>query len=239
MILPTVRASVSRKDAQHLIGLLGRDDPDVAKAAQRRLDESGIDCLLDDPRVLNALMTDPHASARPEVFAYVLVRHALLESGIDDPMMADYIATVLVRFGCGSRAFRISDASEEEFHYLVDIVTRTDGKDGKNTFLLRCHLGNYSLWISGLFPDFLQGRLERRGSPPISYYDRMGATGYRLAADTRQAGSLGVEGLFRRVADEFPGVRKALNRMSDRYLWPETGNAVNRLIRDVAFRYPI
>jgi len=239
MIMPTIRASLGRKDAQHLVWLLGRSDPEVGEAAQRRLEESGIDSLLDDPRVLNALMTDPFAAAPPEVLAYVMVRHALLESSIDDRMMTDYIATLLVRFGCGSRAFRFSDASDEEFHYLVDIVTRADREDGKKAFLLRCHLGNYSLWISGLFPDYLQGRLERKGAPPISYYDRMGATGYRLAAQTSQAGSLGVEALLQRVAQEFPGVRRALNRMSDRYLWPESGNAVNRLIRDVAFRYPI
>lgn len=238
MIMPTIRASFDRQQAQHLVSLLGRNDSEMGRAAQRRLEEDGIDTLLDDPRVLNALMTDPHAATSPEIIAYVLVRHALLESAIDDRMMADYIATLLVRFGCGSRAYRPSDTSDEEFHYLVDIVTRLDDENGRNTFLLRCHLGNYSLWISGLFPDYLQGRLERKGAPPISYYERMGAKGYRLAAETRHAESLGVGGLFRDVAREFGGVRRALNRMSDRYLWPESGNAVNRLLRDVAFRYP-
>jgi len=239
MIMPTIRASFNRKEAQHLVWLLGRNDPEVGRAAQRRLEEDGIDSILDDPRMLNALMTDPHAAASPETFAYVLVRQALLESAIDDRAMADYIATLLVRFGCGTRAHRISDRSDEEFHYLVDIVTRTDEEGGKNAFLLRCHLGNYSLWISGLFPDYLESRLERKGAPPISYYERMGATGYRLAADTREAESLGVGDLFRGVARAFPGVRRALNRMSDRYLWPESANVVNRLLRDVAFQYPI
>jgi len=239
MIMPTIRASFNRREAQHLVWLLGRNDPEVASAAQRRLDEDGIDNILDDPRVLNALMTDAHAGASPEILAYVMVRQALLECAIDDRSIADYVATVLVRFGCGSRAYRISDKSEEEFHYLVDIVSRTDGVDGKDAFLLRCHLGNYSLWISGLFPDFLENRLERKGAPPISYYERMGATGYRLAADSPEAESLGVGRLFRGVAREFPGVRRALNRMSDRYLWPESANVVNRLLREVAFRYPI
>ncbi len=239
MIMPTIRASFNRQEAQHLVRLLGRNDPETEQAARRRLDEEGIDGILDDPRVLNALMTDPQAASSPEILAYVLVRHALLESAIDDRNMADYIATLLVRFGCGSRAYRISDRSEEEFHYLVDIVARTDGEDGKNAFLLRCHLGNYSLWISGLFPDYLQHRLERKGAPLLSYYERMGATGYSLAADSREAEALGMESLFRGVARQFPGVRRALNRMSDRYLFPESANVVNRLLREVALRYPI
>jgi hypothetical protein len=239
MIMPTIRASFNRREAQHLVWLLGRDDPEVGAGAQRRLEDEGIDSILDDPRVLNALLTDAHAGASPDLLAYVLVRQALLECGIDDRGIADYVATVLVRFGCGSRAYRMSDGSEEEFHYLVDIVSRTDGVGGRDAFLLRCHLGNYSLWISGLFPDYLQRRVERKGAPLISYFERMGATGYRLAADTREAEALGVGDLFRDVARAFPGVRRALNRMSDRYLFPETANAVNRLLRDVAFRHPI
>ena len=67
----------------------------------------------------------------------------------------------------------------------------------------------------------------------------MGATGYSLAADSPEAESLGMGRLFRGVAREFSGVRRALNRMSDRYLWPESANVVNRLLREVAFRYPI
>ena len=238
MILPTIRASFDRQEARHLVRLMGRGDPETEQAALRRLEENGIDAILDDPRVLNALLTDPHAAASPEVLAYVLVRHALLESAIDDRAMADYIATLVVRFGCGSRAYRISDRADEEFHYLVDIVSRADGEGGRNAFLLRCHLGNYSLWVSGIFPDYLERRLERKGAPALSYYERMGATGYRMAAETREAEALGVGDLFRDVARAFPGVRRALNRMSDRYLFPESANVVNRLLRDVAQRYP-
>jgi hypothetical protein len=215
MIMPTIRASFNRQEAQHLVRLLGRGDAETERAA-----------------------TDPHAASSAEILAYVMVRHALLESGIDDRAMADYIATLVVRFGCGARAYRISERSDEELHYLVDIVSRTDGEDGKNAFLLRAHLGNYSLWLSGIFPDFLERRVERRGAPRISYYERMGATGYRLAAETREAEALGVGDLLRGVAQQFPGVRRALNRMSDRYLFPESANVVNRLLREVARGYP-
>jgi hypothetical protein len=239
MIMPTIRAAFDRQEAQHLIRLLGRGDAEIERAAQRRLEEDGIDSILDDPRVLNALMTDPSAASSPEILAYVLVRHALLESAIDDRGMADYIATLLVRFGCGSRAYRISHRSDEELHYLVDIVSRTDGQDGKNAFLLRSHLGNYSLWLAGIFPDFLERRVERRGAPGISYYEQMGATGYRLAAETREAEALGVGELLRDVSRQFPGVRRALNRMSDRYIFPESANVVNRLLREVELRYSI
>lgn len=241
MIMPTIRASFDRRQARHLVGLLGRDDPELREAAQRRLEEEGIDSLLDDPRIQNALLTDVRSAASHEILAYVLVRQSLLESGIDDRATADYIATLLLRFGCGNRAYRISDESDEEFHYLVDIVMRDEqggeGGAGRNAFLLHSHLGNYSLWITGLFPDYLEARVQRRGAPTLSYYERMGATGYRKAAETPHAESLRIEGILRGVAEDFTGVRRALNRLADRHLWPDTGNPVNRLLREVADRY--
>ena len=57
MILPTIRASLSRSDAQQLVRLLGREDPELGEAAQLRLEENGIGSLSDDPRIRNTLFT--------------------------------------------------------------------------------------------------------------------------------------------------------------------------------------
>jgi len=236
MILPTIRASFGRKDALHLVRLLGAGDPELGRSARTRLEEEGVDSLLDDPRVRNALLTDPDVTASPSLIFYVLVRQALLEGGIDDRETADYVASLVFAFGREGRAYRISEEAEEEFHYLVDMVARLGEVGERRAFLLRAHLGNYSLWISGLFPDYLEARVQRKGAPPISYYEEMGATGYRTAADSAHAESLGVDDLYRQVARRFPGVRTALNRISDRYLWPGGSNPVNRLLREVSGR---
>lgn len=236
MILPTIRASFGRKDALHLVSLLGRYDPELGRLARARLEEEGVDSLLDDPRVQNALLTDPDVTAPPGLIFYVLVRHALLEGGIDDPETADYVASLVLSFGRGGRAYRIAEGSDEEYHYLVDMVARMSEAGERKAFLLRAHLGNYSLWISGLFPDYLEARVQRRGAPPISYYEEMGATGFRLAADSPQAESLGVNHVYRDAARRFTDLRAALNRVSDRHLWPGATNPVNRLLREVVDR---
>jgi hypothetical protein len=238
MILPTLRASFGRDEALHLVDLLGRDDPDTRERARARLERDGIDALLDDPRILNALLTDPDVGAPPRVVFYVLVRHALLEGGIPDPLTADYIASLMLRFGHGSRAYRVSDSREEEYRYLVDLVAEMREADSQKAFPFWCHLGNYSLWLSGLFPDHLEWRVNRKGAPPIDYYEKMGSTGFRLAAGSTQAEALGVALLFQRVARDFRPLRTALNRLSDRYLWPSSGNPVNRLLREVRHMLP-
>jgi hypothetical protein len=105
--------------------------------------------------------------------------------------------------------------------------------DDREAFLLRTHLGNFSLWLAGLFPDYLETRSRRRGAPPISYYDRMGSNGYRSAARSREAESLGVGPVFDEVGRRFRDVRTALNHVSDRYLWPGAGDPVGRLLRSL------
>jgi hypothetical protein len=236
MILPTIRASFGRRDALHLVELLGRGDPELRDLARNRLEEEGVDSLLDDPRVLNALLTGEAVNAPPALVFYVLVRQALLESGIESVATADFVTSLVLAFGQAGRAYRISDHDQEEFHYLVDLVASLGSAEERRAFLLRTHLGNYCLWLAGLFPDFLEARKRRRGGPPLDYYDRMGSTGYGLAAESSEAGRLGLEGVYREVSKEFGSVRAALNRLSDRYLWPSAGDPVGRLLREVAGR---
>ncbi len=232
MIMPTLRASFSRTDALHLVDLLGRHDADLRAAARDRLEAEGLDALLDDPRVLNALLTDQDVKASPEMVFYVMVRQSLLEAGVDDRATADYVASVVTAFGKGTRAYRVSDDSEDEYRYLVDMVARMDVGDARERFLLRTHLGEYSLWLAGLFPDYVEARTRRRGAPSVDYYDRMGASGYWQAAESTEARTLGVEKVLGALAKRFNQARVALNNLSDRYLYP-SGDPVSRLLRQV------
>jgi hypothetical protein len=236
MILPTIRASFSRRDVLHLVHLLGHGDEELVAGAERRLDEEGADALLDDPRVLNALLTHPDASAPTSLVFYVLVRHALLEVGIRERGTADYVASLLVAFGRAGRAYRVSETTTDEYHYLVDMVARLASANAREAFLLRSHLGNFSLWLSGLFPDYLESRSRRKGAPSITYYERMGTTGYQLASRSPEAATLGIDRILSEVADHFSGVRSALNLVSDRYLWPQAGDPVGRLLREMITR---
>jgi len=236
MILPSIRSSIGRQDALHLLDLLVGSDPAMREAGLVRLEEQGADVLLDDPRVRNALLTHPRVNARPAVVIYVLVRQALLEAGIRETGTADYVATLVLAFGSGDRAYRVTSDATERFGYLVDLVGRLRDADQREAFLLRSHLGNYALWLAGLFPDYLEARVRRRGAPSIRYYEAMGAAGYRMAADTTQARNLGVDGVLLGVAGTFQGVRESLNLLSDRYFWSSGGNPIQRLLREVAFR---
>jgi len=233
MILPRLRGSFGRTEATLLLALLTRD-PESREREETRLREEGIDAILDDPRTLNAVLTTPGISTAPAPLVfYLLVRHALLEDGINNPVIADYLATLLLEFGRERRAFRPGADETEEFEYLVDIVDSMNDAEERDAFFLRAHLGNFSLWLSGLFPDWITTRVHRRGAPGLRYYEELGATGFRLAADTTTAERCGLDHLYLTFAHNFPSLRIALNRIADRYLFPSTGDPVDRLLRQV------
>lgn len=235
MILPNVRASFGRAEAAYLQAVTSRGDESLRERFEDRVRTEGFDAVLDDPRTLNAVLAGGGISTAPPALAfYLLVRHALLEGGIEDRMIADYVTALVMKFGVGDRARRVDDHDDAKFDYLVDLAAAVVDADDRRAFLLRTHLGNFSLWLSGLYPDYIAARVSRRGAPGIAYYEEVGATGYRMAADTAHAEAYGLGWLYRTCADEFPRLRTALNRIADRYLFPSAGDPVERLLRQVA-----
>jgi hypothetical protein len=238
MILPNVRASFGRSEAAQLLALLAHGDGEALRSEEERLHREGFDALLDDPRAFNALMAGGGVSTAPApLVLYLLVRHALLEDGINNPLIADYLAALLLEFGRERQAYRVGEGEEREYDYLVDLVEAQSAAQGREAFLLQAHLGNFSLWLSGLFPDHITERVERRGAPGLRYYEAMGATGYRLAADSRDAEQWGLDELYHTFATHFPALRIALNRIADRHLFPRGGDPIERLLRQVADRF--
>lgn len=233
MILPNVRASFGRAEVGAVMNAVAGHDAGARNQLTERLNRDGLDALLDDPRTLNAVLTAEQYGSPGLVF-YLLVRHALLESGLDHRTLADYLAAVLVEFGRADRAFRIAPDDPETFHYLVDLVAAMDTTDGRRRFLVRAHLGNFALWLGGVFPDHVTYRVQRRGAPGLGYVETLGATGFRMAAESRLADRHGLTDVFRTAADVFPDLRVALNRVSDRYLFPERAGSVDRLLRQVS-----
>ena len=234
MILANVRARLRGSDCRLVLVALARRDPGARARVERRLAQEGPDALLDDPGLLDALLAI-RSLALPSaaLFAYVAVRHALLAAGIDDRPLADYLAALLLEFGRAERSTRPRAVDDQTYHYLAEIVhDLAEEASAERRFHLQVHLGNYSLWLAGLFPDFIAVRRRRRGGPDLPYYDALGRQGYGAAAQHSLAERYGVAEIYRAAAERFPAVRHALNRLSDRLLFPNVATE-DRLLRAV------
>ena len=233
MIVANVRQGLGRDDAQLALRLIARGSGDAFETAETTLRDRGIDELLDDPRLLAALLEARQgAHASFALFAYVIVRHALRGAGEQDRTLADYVASILVHFGMRDRALRIGDADDQTYDTVAALLGDADDGDAQRAFLVRAHLGSYALWLSGLFPDFIETRRWRRGGPDLDYYEDMGRRGFQLAAAHRLAAQHGMTTLFAEAAEKFAVLRLALNTVSDRLLFPH-GHSPERLMRQV------
>ncbi len=233
MIVANLRHSLERNDAQLALRLIARGSDRELDQLEDMLRDEGLDALLDDPRLLDALLETPRgACASLPLFAYVVVRNALRAAGESSRELADYLASVVVAFGLRDRAYRVGMADDEVYDTLAGLLADVNGPDPRRTLLVRAHLGNLALWLSGLFPDHIEHRRWRRGGPDLDYYEELGRRGFRLAADHRLASEQGLEPLFASAADRFPVLRHALNDVSDRLLFP-THHTPERVMRQV------
>lgn len=240
MILANVRERLTPLDIWFAIDLLARGDRVRRRELERLAHERGRDELLGQPGLFDLLRTTPGlVSPSAPLFLYVAVRDTLRSMGIDDADLSDYLAALLLEFGVRDRAYRIAPADDATYYYVTDIVADLEMAPGKRGFLLRAHLGNFSLWLAGVFPDYIAARTERRGGPDLSYYDEMGAHGFRLASDHALAREWNLNAIYARAAESFEAVRVALNRLSD-YVFFRNFSSPDRLMRQVGdeMRFP-
>ena len=232
MILANVRQHLTRDDAQLAVRLIARGSSDAIEQAEVTLRDEGIDAILDDPRLYAGLMiAGQGAHASFPLFAYVVVRHALRDVGEGDRMLADYVASILLHFGLGTRASRVSSSDDEIYTTLAELSGALESADAQRSFLVRAHLGNYALWLSGVFPEYIETRRWRKGGPDLDYYETMGRRGFGMASDHSLAEEYGLGAVLRTAAERFSSLRGALNGVSDRVLFPGAASA-DRLLRD-------
>lgn len=206
MITADARSRITAQDLELLCAALG------LRAATLR----GLDAVLDRREVATFLLDGRMPGPSPSLLFYVLVRHSLLDVGVLDPSVADYFAAMLREFGVGQRATRIDDVDDQDHRYLVDILAELAVSTGDRQFRVSVHLGNYALWLSGVFPERIAAQRLRRGGPDVSYYESLGGRGYAEASEHRLAGRAGLEDVLRTAAERVHDVRLALNRVSSR-----------------------
>jgi hypothetical protein len=234
MILANTRQHLTRNDAQLAMRVLARGSDSELSELETRLANDGIDAILDDPALPIALVrSSSGAHASLPLFTYVMVRHALRRLGEGDRSLADYLSAIVVHFGMRDRAARVGESDDQIYAALADLLQDVNDPDARRSFLVRAHLGNYALWLSGIFPDFVEQRRWNRGGPQLEYYEEMGRRGFQLAAEHRLAEENGLAPLYAAAADRFGLLRLALNSLSDWLFFPNV-HTPERLMRQVA-----
>jgi hypothetical protein len=150
------------------------------------------------------------------LYFYVLVRQVLRRSGLEDRRVADYVAELLAEFSRQERARCAMPDGRHRLDYMVDMLAALETADDRTAFWIHAHIGNHSLFVSGVFPESIRQRAERRGAPGLRYYRDLGRASYRAASHHQLAARYELDSVFDTLSDQFEPARLALNDLSER-----------------------
>ena len=213
------RSHLTPSDWSFVAAALTGDEANERALRSLMSDCETLDQVLDQAQVLKAVLElREMVSISPELYFYILMRHAMTDAGIEDRAVADYVAAVMAEVARGNR-FTARGEPTLDFTYHVDFLKAIDGASPSDRFHLQVHCGNQFLILTGLFPQFLSARASRRGAPDLAYYEGVARNAFRDAGEHPLAQEFGVGEVYRHLSDAFGQTRRILNRMAAEYLF--------------------
>jgi hypothetical protein len=218
IIQPNCRIQFAAEDVEFILSVLGRTLGSAECLVRLLSDEESRDVILDDEALFQALLERRgcvRVSSR--FYFYILVRNAFRRSGIQDRAVADYVAEVLAQFARSERARCVVPGQAGPLDYFFEMLAALEKADDRTSFFIRAHIGNYSLFLSGVFPERIRFRAQARGFPDVTYYEALGRSHYRAASDHRLAQRFEVAAIYHTLSERFGTTRLALNDIADRF----------------------
>jgi hypothetical protein len=217
VIQANCRVQFTANDVDYILSVLGKKMGAAESLVSLLADPETRDLILDDDLLFRALLEQGGClRVSPHLYFYVLVRQVLRRSGLEDRRVADYLAELLTEFSREERTRCISPDGTGRLEYFFDMLAALEKADDHTAFLIRAHIGDHSLFLSGVFPDHIRHRSEQRGAPGMRYYQELGRANYRVASGHRLAARYDLAVVFDTLSVQFESARMALNDLSER-----------------------
>jgi hypothetical protein len=217
LIQPNCRVQFAAEDIDFIVSVLGTKIGDAECLVKLLADEESRDVILDDEALLHALLERRGClRVSTHFYFYILVRHVFRKSDLKDRTVADYVAELLTEFARAERARCVLPGQPNPMDYLFEMMAALRTADDRTSFHIRVHIGNHSLFLSGVFPERIRLRAEKRGFPDLKYYESLGRSQYRAASDHRLAQRYDLTTVLGTLSERFEATRRALNDISDR-----------------------
>lgn len=211
------RTQFTAGDMDFIIHVLGKKKESAAFLVSLLTDMDTRDLILDDDMLFHALLENSGClQVSPHLYFYVLVRHVLRHSGVEDRSVADYVAEMLTEFSREERTRCVIRGQLLPLDYFFEMLAALQTADDYTAFCLRAHIGNHSLFFSGVFPERIRARAAQRGYPGLGYYRELGRASFRAASHHRLASEFDLATIFDILSARFEPTRLALNNLAER-----------------------
>lgn len=217
LIQPNCRIQFTADDLDFITATLSKSPHEHDILIQLLADLETRDLILDDEKLFHALLEQGGClRVSNRLYFYVIVRQVLKQAGIDDRDVADYTAEMLAEYSDFERTRCRVPGQDTPLDYFFEMLAALQKADDRTKFYIRAHIGNHSLFLTGVFPQRIRYRAEKKGFPDLRYYESMGKSSFRIASDHRLASEYELAPIYSTLADRFHDARNALNDMSER-----------------------
>ncbi|MBV9491697.1 MAG: hypothetical protein JO069_18550 [Verrucomicrobia bacterium] len=216
MIQPNCRARFTADDFAFIVQVLTKHQRQAVSLVDLLTDEETRDQIFDHDALVRAVLENTtNLTISPQFYFYILARRVLKRSGVTDRNVADYVAALLEHF---TRMRRLQAPVENvQSNYLSDLLLALRDATPYQTFLIRAYIGNYTLFVTGIFYENIERR-SQRGAPSCAFYETMGRRSFHAVASHNVARRFEMSELFESLADRFHDCRLALNRLAEELL---------------------
>ena len=200
-----------------MVRVLAKSQRDAVSLVSLLSDENERDAILDHDLIYESVVD--HAGClqvSAAFYFYVLTRRVLRRVSLDERALTDYVAAVLLGFSKTSqlRAPGEQGPTARSFVYISDLMTQAQNCPPEQAYVVRVHMANYALFLSGMFAERVEAHVQRRGAPSLSFYESVGKSTFLHVAEHPQARRTNLETIFRMLGEEFGRVRGALNDLT-------------------------
>lgn len=154
-------------------------------------------------------------------FLELVGRHYAEEIGIRNPEIVNYVAHLLAEFCEVERLFRIRTAAGKQLSDVGEMLMESNPVFGPAPSFdrerqVRKHIGDYSLFFTGMFPQGLNKyRLRRTRMESLIDFVKAGKESYYIVSKFEHFEYAKVDPLFRKMSHEFEHLVYGLNQVKN------------------------
>jgi hypothetical protein len=129
--------------------------------------------------------------------------------GLNDPDVTSYVAHLLCEFSRSDKLYKVRDEMGRPVAELEQMILAADPVHGSAPSfdaerLIRKHIGDYSLFVAGMYPEAVEPwRRHRRGNPSLEELVRTGKESYYIVSQFNLFEYEKEAPLFGRLSDWF------------------------------------
>jgi len=151
------------------------------------------------------------------LFEELVWQHFYADMHLEEPTVAQYVSTLLADFARSDRLYAIQNEAGKRLDDLGEMLVESDPSSKASSFdrerAVRKHMGDYTLFMSGLFPESLgksRNRLKVRVDGFLDFV-QTGKESYAIVSSFDQFEYRDEAPLFRRLSEHFETCVMGLN----------------------------